>query len=98
MPLPLTVSCFSKIQIGFTFLMPAHPASPGKRAVKRVFLGRFTPKNPVDFFGLYPCNLKCTVCIHMTFVLNIPDSRRDWQYSHQCTCSGVTRLAAWRSG
>ena len=34
MPLPLTVSCFSKIQIGFAFLVPAHPGSPGKRAVK----------------------------------------------------------------
>ena len=33
MPLPLTVS--SKIQIGFTFLVPAHPGSPGQRAVKR---------------------------------------------------------------
>ena len=36
MPLPPTVSCFSKIQIGFTFLVPAHPGSPGQRAVKRV--------------------------------------------------------------
>ena len=36
MPLPLTVSCCSKIQIGFTFLVPAHPGSPGKRAVKQV--------------------------------------------------------------
>jgi len=36
MPLPLSVSCFIKIQIGFTFLVPAHPGSPGKRAVKRV--------------------------------------------------------------
>jgi len=36
MPLPLTVSCFSKIQIDFTFLVPAHPGSPGQRAVKRV--------------------------------------------------------------
>jgi len=36
MPLPLTVSCFSEIQIGFTFLVPAHPGSPGKRAVERV--------------------------------------------------------------
>jgi len=36
MPLPLTVSCFSKIQIGFTFLVPAHPGSPRKRAIKRV--------------------------------------------------------------
>jgi len=24
-PMPLTVSCFSKIQIGFTFLVLAHP-------------------------------------------------------------------------
>ena len=36
MPLPLTVSCFSKIQIGFIFLVPAHLGSPGKRAVKWV--------------------------------------------------------------
>jgi len=36
MPLALTVSCLSKIQIGFTFLVPAHLGSPGKRAVKRV--------------------------------------------------------------
>jgi len=27
----LTVSCFSKTQIGFTFLVPAHPGSPGQR-------------------------------------------------------------------
>ena len=38
MPLPLTVSCFSKIQIGFTFLVPAHPGSPGKEAVKWLLL------------------------------------------------------------
>ena len=30
MPLPLTVSCFSKIQVGFTFLVPAHPVVPEK--------------------------------------------------------------------
>jgi len=34
--MPLTVSCFSKIQIGFTFLVPAHPGSPTERAVKHV--------------------------------------------------------------
>jgi len=33
MPLPLTVSCFSKIQTGFTFLVPAHLGSPSKKAV-----------------------------------------------------------------
>jgi len=36
-PLPLTVSCFSKIQIGFTFLVPAYLGSPGQWAVKRVW-------------------------------------------------------------
>ena len=36
MPLPLTVSCFTKIQTGFTFQVSADPGSPGKRAVKRV--------------------------------------------------------------
>ena len=36
MPLPLTVSCFSKIQIGFTCLVPAHLGSHRKRAVKRM--------------------------------------------------------------
>ena len=38
MPLPLTVSCFSKNQIGLPFLVPAHLGSPGKRAVKRVYV------------------------------------------------------------
>ena len=42
MPLPLTVSCFSKIQIAFTFLVPAHLVSPGKRAVKRVCVSLLT--------------------------------------------------------
>ena len=36
MLLPLTISCFSKIQICFPFLVPAHPGSPGQRAVKWV--------------------------------------------------------------
>jgi len=36
MPLPLTVFCFSKVQIGFPFLVPAHLGSPGKRAIKCV--------------------------------------------------------------
>jgi len=36
MPLTLTVSCFSKIQIGSTFLVLAHLGSPGKRTVKRM--------------------------------------------------------------
>jgi len=37
MPLPFTVSCISKIQIGFTFLTTAYPDSPRKRAIKHVY-------------------------------------------------------------
>ena len=33
--------CFSKIQIGFTFLVPAHLGSPGQRATKRVYVRAF---------------------------------------------------------
>ena len=33
--MPLTVSCFSKIQIGFTFLVLAHPGSPEKGPLNR---------------------------------------------------------------
>ena len=35
MPLPPTASCFSKIQTGFTFLVSAHPGSPGQSAIKQ---------------------------------------------------------------
>jgi len=34
--LPLTICCFSKILIGFTFLILAYPGSRAKSAVKRV--------------------------------------------------------------
>ena len=53
MPLPLTVSCFSKIQIGFfskiqigfTFLVPAYLGSPRQRAVK------------------WMCECVCSICV-----------------------------------
>ena len=48
MPLPLTVSCFSEIQTGFTFLVPAHLGSPGQRAVKRVCVYVQPPTSAVN--------------------------------------------------
>jgi len=42
--LPLAVSCFSKIQIGFNFLVLADPGSHGQRAVKWVLLLLFVLK------------------------------------------------------
>ena len=51
MPLPLTISCFSKIQIGFTFLVLAYLGSPGQRAVKRVCMltPMLAPSIPHEF-------------------------------------------------
>jgi len=50
MPLPLTVSCFSKIQIGFTFLVPTHLGSPGQRAVKLVCVNETRESRVLIFF------------------------------------------------
>ena len=55
MPLPLTVSCFSKVQIGFTFLVPAHPGSPRQRAIKRVCVCVFPSMNLMS--RMYICRL-----------------------------------------
>jgi len=52
MPLPLTVSCFSKIQVGFTFLVPAHLGSPRKRAVKRVCVCVYNETRDVNKTGV----------------------------------------------
>ena len=52
MPLPLTVSCFSKIQIGFAFLVPAHPGSPGKMAVKRCIYSITAPATIANVMSL----------------------------------------------
>ena len=54
MPLPLAISCFSKIQIGFTFLVPAHLGSPGKRAVKRVCVCVLSPSLLISSFENRP--------------------------------------------
>jgi len=69
MPLPLTVSCFSKTQIGFAFLVPAHLGSPGKRAVKWVCV-RVTSKKMI---------VSCTLCAwpkHCKTLLEVEESAR----------------------
>ena len=67
MPLPLTVSCFSKIQIGFTFLVPAHPGSPGQRAVKRVCVCVFRYMHLLS--DVHTC--RCSYLYYcMSFIMN----------------------------
>ena len=59
MPLPLTISCFSKIQTGFTFLVLAHPGSPGKRAVKRMCVCRVVVR----------CKQRINICCYFAILL-----------------------------
>jgi len=62
MPLPLTVSCFSKIQSGFTFLVPADPGSRGQRAVRWVCACvRACVLVQLAIYALY----ESCVCFHM---------------------------------
>jgi len=79
MPLPLTVSCFSKIQIGFTFLVPAHPGSPGKRAVKRVCVWSNNWQ-----FGMYKWHFTvfsiCGRCSHYYFLFVCGYCLPQWKY------------------
>jgi len=60
MPLALTVSYFSKIQIGFTFLVPAHKGNPGKRAVKRVCVFSRTTRESQYHKGITSLDLNDT--------------------------------------
>jgi len=62
MPLPLIVSCSSKIQIGFTFLVPAHLGSPGKRAVKRACVRVVRPMTKRNCTGQNTAQWLCELC------------------------------------
>jgi len=76
LPLPLTVSCFSKIQIGFTFLVRAHPGSPGKRAVKWVSvslvmpckMGKVLTQSYMAKWSLNFCSCMCMGAVLSCFV------------------------------
>jgi len=94
MPLPLTVSCFSKIQIGFTFLVPAHPGSPGQRAVKRVcvcvWLTLFAVLNQVSLIVFQAHLIGLNSCRHThTHPFNGPLSLTTWVSRYQ---KGKTNL------
>ena len=73
MPRPLTVSCFSKIQIGFTFVVPAHLGNPGKGAVKRVCVCVCLSV----FFAVKPHRTVSTAILHYSTLTA--------EYLHRCT-------------
>ena len=59
MPLPLTVTCFSKIQIGFTFLALTHQGSPRISAVKLVCVCVTLSIDSIDVGSMLQQNLFC---------------------------------------
>ena len=63
MLLPLTVSCFSKILIAFTFLVPAHPGSLGKSAIKRMCVWILDLCNSIVKEGSIPEDWKSSVVL-----------------------------------
>ena len=71
MPLLLTVSCFSKIQIGFTFLVPAYLGSSGQRAVKRVHVCMYWFTRVVSNKG--PLNGCMYVCVQLYWIIAARD-------------------------
>jgi len=75
MPLPLTVSCFSKIQIGFSFLVPAHPGSLGQRAVKRVCVCVCVKRSLYKFHKMH--SLVSEIC-----------KFKDYQFENQLASTG----------
>jgi len=81
MPLPLTVSCFSKIQIGFAFLVPAHPGSPGQRAVKRVCVC------VIHVWGAWLADQQIYLCYH-TFQLKC-NTQITWKNKNSHGCCTV---------
>ena len=66
MPLSLSVFCSSKIQIGFAFLVLAHPGSPGQRAVKCVFTNKQT---------LLVCLQTHKLCLHLCLLREFVQNR-----------------------
>ena len=109
-PLPLTVSRFSKIQIGFTFLVPAYLGSPGKRAVKRVCATEHERLCPQPYW-IHPAPAEslsvCPVCsaryalpafgkYHNKCKLNSLEHGVRCQVTHVQTAKIILWLVAWR--
>jgi len=94
MPLPLTVSCFSKIQFGFTFLVPAYPGSPGKRAVKRVCVCVCVHfiviiHMTMTFFMVLSSWLRAIVRVHLDYLMNADSAPDGCQPSDQVKHVGL---------
>ena len=96
MPLPLTVSCFSWIQIGFTFLVPAHLGGPRQRAVIRVhaFLLYGLLLNSLDVIQK---GLLCRHSLRCCWLLTVVGFNQRWQFSKKYIIkfTGTCSVVCW---
>jgi len=88
-PLPLTVSCFSIIQIGFTFLVPAHLGSPGKGLLNRCLFvcllamsSRKGPLNGCSFVCLFTSYDLVSICLFSSQTSIVSE----WPNRPSCFC------------
>ena len=103
MPLPLTVSCFSKIQIGFAFLVPAHTGGPVQRAVKLVCVRVCAPHTmraesirvlPLEFcvqnsgFKIILAEFLSALSTTTGWTYNSKHSCKNWQTIYLCYATG----------
>ena len=92
-PLPLTVSCFSKIQLGFTFLVSAHLGSPGQRAIKRVCVcGSYYTRNELSVF----CFSRTRYTYRNTFdYTHAEPKRQNFIQNKFSTCTHYEEVMIW---
>ena len=95
MQMPLTVSCFTKIQIGFTFLALAHLGSREQRTVKRVCVCVCAWEGSRDCSWPETCVLELPIrhyyCVYLEAWMLLPQS---WNPVRQCLCA-VIPVYAW---
>ena len=82
MPLPLTVSCFSKIQIGFTFLVLAHPGSPRKGPLN----GCVCVSSKLSIFVMVDVVLLAQTCKHYFVYRQVSRCSVNWMLLVKFVC------------
>ena len=84
MPLPLTVSCFSKIQIDFTFPVPAHPVVPEKGPLNRCMFNdscqiNYLEIGYIDLHQIFRVGRTPAVYDQHEITFSIPQGSLPWQ-------------------